>query len=47
MSGNLSEPLPSALERRLAGYQLTRTFAADEGVFEFRTLVRVYLPGPR
>ncbi len=38
---------PPDLARRLSGLQLVRTFAADEGVFGYRTLVRIYRPaGP-
>lgn len=36
------EALPAGVERRLAGLHLARTFDADEGVFGYRTLVRVY-----
>lgn len=45
---DLDAPPPPELARRLAGLRLARTFAVDEGVFEFRTLVRVYRaePGP-
>lgn len=44
ITDDLAAPLPPALERRVAGLRLVRTFAADEGVFEHRTLVRVYRP---
>jgi hypothetical protein len=44
ITGDLEAPLPPDLERRLAGLRLARTFAADEGVFEFRTFVRIYRP---
>lgn len=44
ITDDLAAPLPPALARRLAGLRLVRTFAADEGVFEHRTLVRVYRP---
>jgi len=40
----LAAPLPPDLERRVGALRLARTFAADEGVFEHRTLVRVYRP---
>jgi len=42
ISGDLDAPLPEALERRIAGLSLVRTFAADERRFGHRTLVRVY-----
>jgi len=48
ISDDLDAPLPPDLEARLAGLRLARSFAADEGVFEHRTLVRVYrAPEPR
>lgn len=42
VSDDLDAPLPADLERRLGSLDLARTFARDEGVFEHRTLVRVY-----
>jgi hypothetical protein len=42
VTGDEGQPLPPDVERRIAGLQLDRAFLADEGVFEYRTLVRVY-----
>jgi 4-amino-4-deoxy-L-arabinose transferase-like glycosyltransferase len=42
ISGDMGEPLPAHVESRLSGLRLARVFAVDEGVFEHRTLVRVY-----
>jgi hypothetical protein len=42
VSGDLETPLPPALARRLSRLRLVRTFAQDEGIFEYRTLVRIY-----
>ncbi len=42
VTGDLDAPLPPGLARRLAGLRLARTFAQDDGVFEYRTLVRIY-----
>ncbi len=42
VTDDLGAPLPPDLARRLSGLRLARTFARDEGVFEYRTLVRVY-----
>jgi hypothetical protein len=42
ISDDLGQPLPAPLQTRLAGFQLAREFAADEGVFRHRTLVDVY-----
>lgn len=38
----LEAPPPAEVERRIAGLRLAATFDADEGVFAYRTLVRVY-----
>lgn len=46
VTGDLQAPLPPELARRVAGLRLVRTFAADEGIFEYRTLVRIYRAGP-
>ncbi|HEY7725742.1 MAG TPA: glycosyltransferase family 39 protein [Anaeromyxobacteraceae bacterium] len=40
-------PLPEGVEQRLSGHRLARVFAADEGVFRFKTMVAVYRAGPR
>jgi hypothetical protein len=42
VSESLDLPFPPALAGRVSGLRLARTFAADEGVFRHRTLVRVY-----
>jgi 4-amino-4-deoxy-L-arabinose transferase-like glycosyltransferase len=42
ISGAVGQPLPESMERRLRGYRLDRVFAADEGVFRFKTMVAVY-----
>jgi 4-amino-4-deoxy-L-arabinose transferase-like glycosyltransferase len=42
ISDDVGEPLPADVERRLVGLRLARVFAANERVFEHRTLVRVY-----
>ncbi len=47
VTDDLEAPLPPDVARRLSGLRLARTFARDEGVFEYRTLVRVWrAPGP-
>ena len=42
VTDDLEAPLPPGLARRLASLRLARTFAVDERVFQYRTLVRVY-----
>lgn len=42
ISGDTRSPLPEQMQRRLDGLSLARAFEADEGVFQHRTLVRVY-----
>ncbi|HET8538498.1 MAG TPA: glycosyltransferase family 39 protein [Anaeromyxobacter sp.] len=42
VTDDLDAPLPPELARRLEGLRLAAAFARDEGVFEHRTLVRVY-----
>ncbi len=42
VTDDLETPLPPDVARRLSGLRLVRTFAADEGVFAYRTLVRIY-----
>lgn len=42
ISDDLEAPLPEAAARRVAGLRLDATFGADEGVFGYRTLVRVF-----
>jgi hypothetical protein len=44
VSDDLDRPLPADLARRLEGLRLDRTFAASEGVFQYRTLVAAYRP---
>ncbi len=46
VSDDLEAPLPEEAARRVAGMGLAATFAADEGVFAYRTLVRVYRVPP-
>jgi len=47
ISDDLARPLPAHVASRLEAYRLARVFAADEGVFEHRTLVSVYRPAAR
>jgi hypothetical protein len=42
ISEGIGQPLPPHIEKRLEGYRLARVFAADEGVFQHRTMVSVY-----
>ena len=44
VTDDLEAPLPPDVARRIAPLRLAATFARDEGVFEWRTLVRVYVP---
>jgi hypothetical protein len=46
VSDDVGSPLPGELEARLAGRHPARVFATDEGVFRFRTVVRVYRGDP-
>ena len=46
VTDDLARPLPEEVTARLRGYELARTFAADEGVFRNKTLVAVYRPVP-
>ena len=45
VSDDVGSPLPEHVEARLRGRRLARVFATDEGVFRFRTMVRVYREG--
>ncbi len=42
ITDDVGRPLPERLRKRLEGHRLARRFAADEGVFQYRTLVDVY-----
>jgi hypothetical protein len=42
VTDDLEAPLPPSVVRRIVGLRLARTFARDEGVFEYRTFVRIY-----
>ena len=42
VAGEADPPLPEPVARRLRRYRPARTFAVDEGVFRYRTLVTVY-----
>ena len=46
VSDELEAPLPPEAAGQVAGMRLAATFAADEGVFAYRTLVRVYRVPP-
>ena len=46
VSDDVQAPLPAHVEERLRGRRLARVFATDEGVFRFRTMVRVYREDP-
>ncbi len=46
ITDDLARPLPEEVTARLRGYELARTFVADEGVFRNKTLVAVYRPAP-
>jgi 4-amino-4-deoxy-L-arabinose transferase-like glycosyltransferase len=42
ISDDTEEPLPAGVEHRVSGLRLARVFSVHEGLFEHRTLVRVY-----
>ena len=42
ISENADDALPADVSRRIAGYKLLRTFGANEGIFRYRTCVRIY-----
>jgi len=42
ISDQVGQPLPEPVEDRLRNHRRVRVFAADEGVFRYRTLVEVY-----
>jgi hypothetical protein len=46
VSADAREPLPDEVAGLLQGHRLARVLAQDEGVFRFRTLVRVYRRAP-
>jgi hypothetical protein len=46
VSDDLRAPLPERVVARLEGRRLARVFDRDEGVFRFRTMVRVYREDP-
>ena len=46
ISDDVEEPLPASVQRRLSGLRLARTFDKHEGLFAYRTLVRVYRAAP-
>ena len=46
VSDDVGAPLPEAVQDRVRGLRLARTFAQDEGVFRFRTMVSVWREEP-
>jgi hypothetical protein len=46
ISDDVGGPLPEHVAHRLEGYRLARSFRAYEGVFPYRTMVRVYRTEP-
>jgi hypothetical protein len=42
ISDSVGDPLPSYLDTRLSGFQLVKSFDDYEGIFDFRTSVRIY-----
>lgn len=46
ISGDVGQPLPEHVARKLRGYRLARAFAASEGVFQHATIVDVYRASP-
>ena len=42
ISENIDDALPADVSERIAGYSLLKTFGANEGIFRYRTCVRIY-----
>jgi hypothetical protein len=47
VAGKPGEPLPASVEEETRGYGEARVFDTSEGIYRFRTVVRVYQKAPR